>query len=114
MTQIYQKVHLNKYKYALQELSPMFLMKSGEKSSHGYFHSLKRHWRLLSVAATFVCSSAAAIKRTASVAANDRLHVGRGRWPTALLVWRALVLGREVPAQLAALPLALWPMSWAC
>lgn len=41
-------------------------------------------------------------------AGNDRFHVARGLWPTALFVWR-VVLGREVLAQLAAAPLPLWP-----
>lgn len=44
-------------------------------------------------------------------AGNDRFHVARGLWPTALFVWR-VVLGREVLAQLAAVPLPLWPNGW--
>ena len=44
-------------------------------------------------------------------AGNDRFHVARGLWPTALFVWR-VVLGREVLAQLAAVPLPLWPDGW--
>lgn len=44
-------------------------------------------------------------------AGNDRFHVARGLWPTALFVWR-VVLGREVLAQLAAFPLPLWPDGW--
>lgn len=44
-------------------------------------------------------------------AGNDRFHVARGLWPTALFVWR-VVLGREVLAQLASVPLPLWPDGW--
>lgn len=44
-------------------------------------------------------------------AGNDRFHVARGLWPAALFVWR-VVLGREVLAQLAAVPLPLWPDDW--
>lgn len=44
-------------------------------------------------------------------AGNDRFHVARGLWPIALFVWR-VVLGREVLAQLAAVPLPLWPDGW--